>query len=420
MMDNITQLFYAKHKKWTGKVTLQKDGTFLGGNGRKGNGTWTIDNDNLILDWYHWSPTVLKKDGNNYLSDDITLFHINNDLKISFCTTCKERLYHLQTTLYENLNCAKKYDNIEFVLLNYNSQDGLDEWVRKEMRDHINSGRLVYYKTEDPEYFHMSHAKNMAHRLSTGDILCNLDADNVISESFIDSIILEFSINNNIILKPNSNLKGNAGRITVSRDNFFKVRGYDEDAIGWGNEDQDFFNKCEINGCIPVLLKNAFSISHTDNERGKNYENSKIRQTSSRNANILKKKLKDGIFKSNTESSFGDGKVYKNFQNTIQTLEPLEYNFNNANLEYIFSNCELQNDEERRNIRFYSNPNIFLKEMSGNKINGMSSFWFEKGYWEMTENTLILDWFHRPKETLNKKGDNVYSNNLRNLIKVDE
>ena len=77
---------------------------------------------------------------------------------------------------------------MEFVLLDYNSTDGLEEWV-KELQYYIDTGILVYYRTEEPLNYHRTHSRNMAFRLSTGDIVCNLDADNFLGEGFASYIL---------------------------------------------------------------------------------------------------------------------------------------------------------------------------------------------------------------------------------------
>lgn len=49
--------------------------------------------------------------------------------KISFCITCMNRFKHLQETLERNIHDNYLVDNVEFVVLDYNSEDGLDKWI---------------------------------------------------------------------------------------------------------------------------------------------------------------------------------------------------------------------------------------------------------------------------------------------------
>ena len=49
---------------------------------------------------------------------------------------------------------------------------------------YISRGVLNYYRTEEPQYYLRSHSRDMAFRLSQGDIFCNLDADNFQGKGF--------------------------------------------------------------------------------------------------------------------------------------------------------------------------------------------------------------------------------------------
>src|SRR6516164_7125560 len=107
--------------------------------------------------------------------------------RIIFCTTCKGRADHIRQTLPANLADNANYDNCKFVLLNYSSPDGLEQYVREHHEADIAAGRLAMYTHPTDGPFRMAHAKNMAHRrgmLEHADILVNLDADNFTGRSF--------------------------------------------------------------------------------------------------------------------------------------------------------------------------------------------------------------------------------------------
>ena len=54
--------------------------------------------------------------------------------KISFATVCMNRLHHIRQTLPKNIADNSDYENVEFILLDYNSSDGLEEWVKETMQ----------------------------------------------------------------------------------------------------------------------------------------------------------------------------------------------------------------------------------------------------------------------------------------------
>ena len=84
--------------------------------------------------------------------------------QISFCITCMNRLKHLQETLEKNILDNFLVDEVEFVVLDYNSQDGLEEWIAQSMMKYIEMGILVYYRTTEPAYYRRSHSRNMVFR----------------------------------------------------------------------------------------------------------------------------------------------------------------------------------------------------------------------------------------------------------------
>ena len=68
--------------------------------------------------------------------------------KISFCIVCMNRLYHLKETLIKNIEDNISYEKLEFILLDYNSTDGLEDWVKSNMKDYIEKDSLKYCRAE--------------------------------------------------------------------------------------------------------------------------------------------------------------------------------------------------------------------------------------------------------------------------------
>jgi hypothetical protein len=191
--------------------------------------------------------------------------------KVSFCITCMGRAKHIRQTLEKNILANKRYPNVEFVLLDYNSNDGLKDWVFSNLKKYIDSGTLVYYRTERPTHFHVSRAKNMSHRLASGDILCNLDADNFTGQNFAFYLNKIFSKRSSIFVASTGVVSGTFGRIAFLRDDFFRIGGYDETYDGWGFEDNDILARGEWAGLEAKLLPAPFlkAIAHGDEYREK-------------------------------------------------------------------------------------------------------------------------------------------------------
>jgi len=215
---------------------------------------------------------------------------INKYYKISFCITSMNRLDHIKKTLIKNIEDNINYPEIEFVLLDYSSRDGLEDWVKNNCKKYIDSGLLKFRRIEGEKYFHMARAKNLSHRYATGDILCNLDADNYTRKYFAYYINLIFNKDINIIAA-NSKIIDCNGRIILSKENFEKLGGYDEDFYGWGHEDVEFKYRAISIGLKKETIPLYFCgfINHSNDSRDNNY-NLKKDKSSKKNEEIIIKK----------------------------------------------------------------------------------------------------------------------------------
>ena len=166
--------------------------------------------------------------------------------KISYCTTCKGRLWQLRQTLPINIKQTNK--KCDLVLLDYHSEDGLQEYINSNYREYLDDGRLKYYKLLTPiDGFDMAFAKHIVHTLSPSDVLFNLDADNYIGSTLNELAALPLGK----ILIPklvNSTHTARCGRIGFNRKDYLKIDGYDMDLHGMTNDDGDIVHRAWLAG----------------------------------------------------------------------------------------------------------------------------------------------------------------------------
>lgn len=199
--------------------------------------------------------------------------------KISICTVCMNRVNHLKETLPVNIRENRHYPDLEFVLLDYNSKDGMQEWVKDNLQEHLASGLLKYYKTTEPEFFSISHSKNMTAKLAQGDIICMVDADNYAGEQYADWVnsIFEAGEGRSIITtlrKDAIPYRDQGGKICVRKDHFHEVSGFDEELLYYGVDDVDLVSRLEQAGGVRFFIedqKYLQFIGHSDIERVINY-----------------------------------------------------------------------------------------------------------------------------------------------------
>jgi len=191
-----------------------------------------------------------------------------------------DRVYHVSKTLPINIRDNIGCPNIEFVLLDYNSKDNLESWVRSNMMNYIQTGLLKYCRTNDPVRFHISHAKNLVSRLSSCEILCMMDADNYTGPGYVDWVSSVFTErgDKSFVLASEEDIRNFGdlgGKICIHRNLFETARGYDESMIGYGMEDVDIAHRLVKAGAKKVFIEDkAFLkyIAHSTEDRLKNYD----------------------------------------------------------------------------------------------------------------------------------------------------
>lgn len=162
---------------------------------------------------------------------------------LSFCITCKNRIWQLCETLPKNLEDNKKLKStIEFILVDFDSTDGLSSWIKKEFKRELQEGYLRYYFTKNLRDWHASKAKNTSHLWSTGKFVVNLDCDNYTGINGGEFVLDTFAKHKApIVLHQFSGdwEDGSFGRISLSKEIFLSIGGYDEafEPMGWQDID---------------------------------------------------------------------------------------------------------------------------------------------------------------------------------------
>ena len=229
--------------------------------------------------------------------------------KISYCTTTMGRLHHLWLTLSSNLQ-HNQYSDVEFVVLDYGSQDGVAEWVQQAFPDELKSGRLQFYRLPWPSKFHAAHAKNCAHRLAHGEIVANVDADTFVLPEYGQMLRehLEAGANNCVrLLPPDRSQFSLCGRIAMRREDFIRLGGYNENLQGYGYEDTNLLERAQRLGLKIIGLSSAYAacLEHSDSERTVNYENKSTLAGRESNLARARAEIKTGYY-ANSGRAWGD------------------------------------------------------------------------------------------------------------------
>ncbi|MBI4549756.1 MAG: polysaccharide pyruvyl transferase family protein [Candidatus Omnitrophica bacterium] len=243
-------------------------------------------------------------------------------LKISYCTPCMGRLHHLKKTILRNLRDNERWPAVEFLLLNYGSDAAVEKWAERHLKKWISAGRVKYCRTEFYPHYHMAHAKNVSHLLASGDIVCNLDADNFTGKDFTPFLRDLFQGGRWGLVHSHWKLRRQSmGRLAMRKEDWMDLGGYDESFTGWGSEDRDLMFRAIDAGIqrflVPDwrLLKNVL---HGDDERVRFFkaEDRDTEKTKRANSERLLGRVLSGDLRANRSASWGQAKVYLNFSPT--------------------------------------------------------------------------------------------------------
>lgn len=189
-------------------------------------------------------------------------------MSISFCTTCRNRLYQLKQTLPYNLE--RLTDNSDICLVDYGSTDEISDWVWSELKNYIYGHKLIFFEVKNSVNWHMAKAKNLAHRISNKEYLFSLDADNYLSENDL-VLIKRFAESSSIVHQFSGDWEdGSCGRIGLASKLFYDLGGYDESFLPMGAEDIDIKNRAEIlanSKAINIGSPEIQSIKHPSSAR---------------------------------------------------------------------------------------------------------------------------------------------------------
>jgi hypothetical protein len=196
-------------------------------------------------------------------------------MKISLCIACMGRAHHVKETLPKNLEDNADWPDTEFVMVDYNSKDDLEVWMMDFLRTSPMAKKVAYYRERTVRYYEGSHSKNLAHLLATGDVVMNLDADNFTGVGYAEGLSKLFEPGRRIVAVNGSKNPNMGGRVGLRKDDFLRLRGYDEKLHGQGWHDVDLHHRAIASGCeeVPMKWPCQIPIQHSNEERMRLCEN---------------------------------------------------------------------------------------------------------------------------------------------------
>lgn len=171
---------------------------------------------------------------------------IGGNTLISLCIPVMNRLSDLAETMPSRVENANSSPPVEIVVLDYGSKDGLSNYMYELMgRSVLVPGSYFTYVWYDkPQYFHSTHAYNLALLSGHGEWVVLNPADVYFRRGYIEALracIAEGCLWANTDRKRRST-------IAFNRAEFIAAGGYDERFESYGPDDVDIIERLERRG----------------------------------------------------------------------------------------------------------------------------------------------------------------------------
>lgn len=174
---------------------------------------------------------------------------------ISICTFAMNRLEDVKKSVPHMVSLLNEQDELIFV--DYSDPQQSGHWVFENIKDE----RVVVVEVPGMRLWHMNHARNCAALNASKDVFVFYDIDILVPNRVFDSIR---AMPSNLWygIGVGRNISGFAA---ISRDNFYKVSGYEEALVGHGYDDTNMHIRLRDAGIERVDLDHTHTVSfHTD------------------------------------------------------------------------------------------------------------------------------------------------------------
>ena len=218
---------------------------------------------------------------------------------ISYCIPCMNRTHDLKKTLPLTIQAANESPPVEIVVVNYNSQDDLDDYMIGCGGAVLESGNLLTYKKyTGREHYHMAHAQNLSILAATGEYVVNTAADVLLTVNYF-KVIRELLTPRDIVWMMSSR----HGMPVIRKDEFIAAGGHDERLEFYGKTDRDLHSRLHRRGGkfveYPSDILTVIPTSRT--EKFKNYSMKSAHGMKVLNKEVYEENMKRGVLVANDE-----------------------------------------------------------------------------------------------------------------------
>ena len=246
---------------------------------------------------------------------------MTNEL-ISYCIPYKNRRENLLTTLPRLFEAANQSPPIEIILLDYNSDDNLQDYLLHNTPYLHPPNTFLHPRYTGNPFFNMAHSRNVANKLSSGFYVTQGNVDMLLRKDYFqimrDTLTLDKSL---YFLKKHPTSGGynscwHPQIMVVERKEFIAAGGFDERFEFWGAEDKDLNARLirrNLKWGLLELTPAFIDITNPKGTKTSNYRlpNLHIKRMSNIQRGIYKQNNLDNVLVANEGQEWGN--FYKIF-----------------------------------------------------------------------------------------------------------
>jgi len=226
-------------------------------------------------------------------------------VRISVCIPCMNRTHDLEQIMPSLIQAANNSPPIEIVILDYNSQDRLAEFMQETALAELltDSNELTYRKYTGRDYYHMAHARNLSALASSGDYILISSADVYMLPDYLS--IMRKKISEGYTWLHHSDRF--VGVVCIERQEFISAGGFDERFEFYGKEDKDLIARLLRRGASHTQMPDLLSLIPTPwADKLINYRGNPSRsQVSKYSKAIYQSNIDSGVLVVNQDKGWG-------------------------------------------------------------------------------------------------------------------
>jgi len=163
---------------------------------------------------------------------------------VTAVVTCKGRLAHLRRSVPRLLR-QRTSRELVVVVVDYGDPDRCFDWVARQRKARLRAIRVC----DDVAEFNLARARNCGAGAAAHELIAFVDADALLAETWLERAIAPILSGEAVAAIPDWPSPA-CGICVVRREDFHRVRGFDESLRGWGHEDIDFIRRMAGLGAV--------------------------------------------------------------------------------------------------------------------------------------------------------------------------